>query len=138
MFGLFKKKEQNPQENRMHMNLNWDNNIELILKQLASLLNDKLKGSDYYVERNSTIGEKNLDLFKQGNPKRVGHIWPKKREQVMHASFTNDIVRQLACRIEMPQDCDVKKGRNLDWRQYRNLSLDMLIEMISELATIDE
>lgn len=123
-------------ENRKITDLSWDNNVEEILLQFAEILNGVLEGTEYYVERNSTIGEKNLDVFRKGIQGRIGHLWPRKRERVIHINFTTDIVEQLQSRMDMPEESEVKDGKKLNWRAYRGVDFETTMNMMKELSRI--
>lgn len=136
MCGFYEKCLKLVKQNRKVSGLNWDCNIEEILAQFVEILNEVLADTEYYAERNSTVGEKNVDIFKKGVSGRVGHLWPRKRDQIIHVNFTNDIVEQLERRMDMPQDTDVKKGRYLNWRAYKELDYATTMKIVSELAEI--
>ena len=123
-------------ENRVITDLEWDNDIESILSQYVKIINDVLEGTDYYAKRNSTIGEKNVDIFKKGVNGRVGHLWPRKRDRIIHVNFTLDIVEQMGKRMQLPPDSDVKEGRYLKWRAFRNLDFKTAMDMVNELVNI--
>ena len=136
MKGFYEWCKKRAQVNRKVVDLDWDNDIETILSQYVKILNDALKGTDYYAQRNSTIGERNVDIFKQGVSGRVGHLWPRKRNQIIHVNFTLDIVEQLGKKMQLPPDSDVKEGRYLKWRAFRGLDFKTAMEMVNELANI--
>ena len=123
-------------ENRVITDLEWDNDIESILSQYVKIINDVLEGTDYYAKRNSTIGEKNVDIFKKGVNGRVGHLWPRKRDRIIHVNFTLDIVEQMGKRMQLPPDSDVKEGRYIKWRAFRNLDFMTAMAMVNELVNI--
>ena len=116
------------------MDLDWNNDTETILAQLVKIINEVLDGTDYYAQRNSTIGEKNVDIFKKGVSGRVGHLWPRKRDKNTHVNFMLDIVEQLGQRMQLPPDSDVKEGRYLKWRAFRGVSFKTAMGMINELG----
>ena len=118
------------------MDLDWNNDTETILAQFVKIINKILDGTDYYAQRNSTIGEKNIDIFKKGVSGRVGHLWPRKREQIIHVNFTLDIVEQLGKKMQLPPDSDVKEGRYLKWRAFRGLDFKTAMEMVNKLGKI--
>lgn len=122
--------------NRKYMDLDWNNDTETILAQFVKIINKILDGTDYYAQRNSTIGEKNIDIFKKGVSGRVGHLWPRKREQIIHVNFTLDIVEQLGKKMQLPPDSDVKEGRYLKWRAFRGLDFKTAMEMVNKLGKI--
>ena len=69
------------EELRWPEDIDWKDDVEGILKQTARILSDILAGTKYSVSRNSTIGEKDVDIFVEGEEKRIGQIWPKKRDR---------------------------------------------------------
>lgn len=121
------------EENRVITDLDWDGSVEDILQEFTQIMNRALAGTDYYAERNTSLGEKNVNLFKKGTTGRVGHFWPRKRERVIHANFTLDIVEQLESKMDMPEDSDVKEGRYLGWRAYRGIDFATVMKMIEVL-----
>jgi hypothetical protein len=77
---LFEEKRK-PNQNYVRYNpsIDWDVDKENLLKQWEMILKNILDGSVYYVERNSTSGEKNVDIFRSDDKEnRICHVWPKK------------------------------------------------------------
>ena len=114
--------------------IDWTLGIEQVLLQLKYLFAAVLSGSVYWVERNSTVGEKNLDIFEKGDTRRVGSIWPKTTYQSMDLIFTTDMVKKIEKRVELPEDHDVKKGRYPGERLYKKVSLEKVLEIITVIA----
>ena len=114
--------------------IDWTLGKEQVLLQLKYLFAAVLSGSVYWVERNSTVGEKNLDIFEKGDIRRVGQIWPKTTYQSMDLIFTTDMIKKLEKRVELPEDHDVKKGRYPGERLYKKVSLEMVLEIITVIA----
>ncbi len=70
----------------------WEDDMEGILKSLSSILSKILEGTDYSVERNKTIGERDVDIFRKGESRRVGQIWPKKRDQRFEVTIPKEVI----------------------------------------------
>ena len=92
-------RERNTAYSHSHEPLDWNGNIEDILKSIKYTLSKILEGTEYYVERNKKDGEKDIDLFKIGCEKRIGQLWPKKRKQFIELTLPKELlstkVRQL-------------------------------------------
>lgn len=123
--------------NQCVTDLNWDMDSEAILLQLEKILKRVFEGTEYYAERNRTFGEKDVDIFKGAGINRIGHLWPRKRNHVIHVNFTNEICDRLSKRMELPKDSDVKPGRNMNWRAFKNLDFATAMKIVNEVAKLD-
>ena len=114
--------------------MNWDADIETILQAFVKDLSEILEGTDYYVLRNGTVGEKCVNLMKKGVTYRVGHIWPKKRLQTVDVCLMKNQINTISTKISLPQSTEVKKDRLKEWRCFPKVSYEMTIEMIQSLT----
>ena len=114
--------------------MNWDADIETILKAFVNDYSAILEGTDYYVLRNSTIGEKCINLMKKNESHRVGHIWPKKRSQTVDVCLTKNLAQVISTKISLPQATEVKKDRLPEWCGFSKVSYEKTIEIINALA----
>ena len=121
-------------KNYNYGSMNWDADIETILKAFVDDLSEILEGTDYYVMRNSTIGEKCVNLMKVGVSTRVGHIWPKKRLQAVDVCLMKNQINTISSKITLPESTEVKKDRLKDWRGFPKLSYEKALEMIQALT----
>ena len=123
--------------NQSVTDLDWDMDSEEILLQFEKILNRVFEGTEYRAKRNKTIGEKDVDIFKGTGTKRIGHLWPRKRDQVIHVNFTSEICDRLKECMELPKDSDVKPGRNMNWRAFKNLDYETAMKIVEEVAKLD-
>ena len=115
--------------------IDWSVGIEEVLRQLQNVFQSLLSGSDYFIIRNTTPKEKNLNIYQKGNPHRVGQVWPKVRSQTMDFVFTVEEIDSLKTRVALPQDSDVKQeGRYPGLRRFKQVELSMGAEIIKALA----
>lgn len=114
----------------------WNSDKESLLREIRLILSDCLKGSRFYLERNSTPGEKSIDIFLSGEKKRIGSIWPKNRKKCIDLLLSNEYVDLLRLKIELPTDKDVKPGRVLNFRKFEAITVEKTIEIIDCLAKI--
>ncbi len=117
--------------------IHWDADIETVLYEIAEIINDALVGTSYSADRNTTIGEKCVDIFwgteRKANP-RVAHVWPKRRTENMDFCVRTELVSLMKGKIDLPADSDIKEGRYSNWRSYRKISISRVLEMISALT----
>lgn len=116
--------------------IEWRNNIEDILLAAEKLFNKFLEGSEYYCKRNTTINEKDIDLFKKGIDKRIGHIWPKKQTHTVDFCLENDYIVPLRLKMELPHDKDVKPGRYLNQRCFDKISIEMACKILDNISKV--
>ncbi len=121
-------------KNYNYGSMNWDANIEIILQSFVKDLSEILEGTDYYVLRNGTVGEKCVNLMKKGVNHRVGHIWPKKRLQTVDVCLMKNQINTISSKISLPQSKEVKKERLKEWRCFPKISYETTIEMIQTLT----
>ena len=72
--------------------LDWNSDIEGILQKLSHILSVILEGTDYYVRRNAKFGERDVDIFKKGEDRRIGQIWPKKYDQRIELTLPKELI----------------------------------------------
>ena len=70
----------------------WNKDIETILQKTTQILSDILDGTGYFVRRNVKFGERDVDIFKIGEDKRVGQIWPKKYDQRFELTLPKELI----------------------------------------------
>ena len=118
--------------------INWDADKETVLKEIVVILNDLFIGTSYTASRNSTSGEKNVDIFygkgSVDNP-RVAHVWPKTRTESVDLCVTIELVEQIKNRVELPEDSDIKPGKYLNWRAFKKIPVSKALEILKELAS---
>ena len=114
--------------------MNWDADIEMILQSFVQDFSEILEGTDYYVVRNGTVGEKCVNIMKKGESNRVGHVWPKRKMQVVDFCLMTDLIQKISSMMELPALQDPNKERLKQWRCFPRISYDKAIEMISAIA----
>ena len=115
--------------------VDWSTGIEDSLRQLQAIFDRLLSDSDYYIIRNTTVKEQNLNIFRKGKARRIGQVWPKVRSQTMDLVFTIEEIDSLRTKVNLPPECDVKQaGRYPGLRRFRSVDLDQGTEIIKALA----
>ncbi|MCQ2535171.1 MAG: hypothetical protein MJ172_11500 [Clostridia bacterium] len=109
--------------------IDWDFNVEEILTQTRRLLSDRYKDTEYYFERNSTAGEKNIDVFKNGYPKRIGYIYPKKRFQQYDLCLEIGLFNIANSKMILPELQEIKINRYSNTRRCR-VETEKMLEIL--------
>ncbi|MGN1399062.1 MAG: hypothetical protein ACI4WG_03580 [Erysipelotrichaceae bacterium] len=94
----------------------WKKDIETILKDFGQIFTQVLDGSGYYAYRNPTIGEKNINISKNGvkgstKNNRIMWIYPKKKFKNMDMGINRDLFAKISMLIDLPEPREVKPGR---------------------------
>ncbi len=112
--------------------IDWKMNREEILQTLCKIYSVELEGSPIRVERNSTKGEMNLDLFRIGVTNRVGQIWPKKRDRRIELVLAKDIVDQVKADVDFPTDYNIAKG-DKERGYYKEIDYPMSVSIMKSI-----
>ena len=92
----------------------WSQDYEVILTTLEIISNECLQGSKYYAIRNPrSIGEKDVDIFIEGETHRCGAIWPHKKTQCFTLMLDENIIDTLPDDIDKSNLQPIRQGRNL-------------------------
>lgn len=121
-------------KNYQKVSINWRADIETILASFSEEFNHIFDGTDYYAVRNSTSGEKSVDIMKNGFSRRVGHVWPKKQSQTVDICLTKNLIRIVEGQISLPEPKELKKGRYDNWRCFPKVSYEKTIQVIERIA----
>ena len=117
--------------------IHWDSDVESLLQEFSTIFNDLFKGTSYTADRNSTPGEKSVDIF-WGEPsainKRVAHAWPKLRTENMDLSVQTELVSLIKDKVDLPEDDDIKPGRYSGWRTFKKIPMSKALEILGAIA----
>ena len=112
--------------------ISWESGVELLLNEIKIKLSDLLEGSQFYLERNSTLNEKSIDIFRYGEDKRIGSIWPKSRKRCVDLLLRNEYADSIRLRMEMPPYKEQNKLPN--FRVLKAIPIEKLTEIICFLG----
>ena len=117
--------------------IHWDLDVESLLQEFSTIFNDLFKGTSYIAARNSTPGEKSVDIF-WGEPsvmnKRVAHAWPKLRTENMDLCVQTELVNLIKDKVVLPDDDDIKPGRYSGWRTFKKIPMSKALEILGAIA----
>ncbi len=111
------------------LTINWDADTEQVLSQLKNTLDDVFTGTEFYLKRNPTNGEEQVNLYKNGESGRVAFMHPKKKLECMDFCLRTELHTLVKHKIELPEDVDIKPGRYIGWRRMRGVSLQKAQEI---------
>ena len=107
------------------------------MSSLSNQVNHFIDGTNYYAKRNSTISEKDVDIFVIGKDGRIGSIWLNKRTQTFDVIWHVDIVNSLKFKMELPMHAtDKRSSKIVNWRTYQKIDNNCLSAMLENLAKI--
>ena len=116
--------------NRFAFLADWTSDKETILMELKKSLISSFSGTLYYFERNSSVGERCININYKGETRRVGSIWPHNNKMIYDVVLRNDIF----CKVE--RYMNVKK-ENVDYRPeittYKNLNDEQFIQLMNAM-----
>ena len=111
--------------------INWSQDRETILSQMVNVCNEIFQNTDFKPERNSTLGEKDVDVFFRGDPSRICHIWPKMRDRLFDVWLRPDFYSKVVSKLSQ---LGIQLGTNkTDWASGR-VSLEETIDILMALA----
>ena len=112
---------------------NWEADVESILRMLENNFTELLNHSEYSAIRNGTIGEKQVNLMREGIATRVGYIVPKVRFQSLDFGLQIDLVERAKRKLNLPQEKELKPGRYPGWRAFRNIPYETVVEILKAI-----
>ena len=116
--------------------LNWDQDFKEIIQQFERILKRITDGTEYYVEINKKDSSRCVNVYKLGCEKRIAHLWPIKKGQVIHVNVTREIFEQLKGKMPLPEDSDIKKDRYPNWRAFKNTDYETAISIVEEIVKL--
>ena len=105
-------------------------NKEEFLGRICIKFNRILEDSSYFFERNSTVGEQNLDLFVKGNTKRIGYVYAKKNETVDFCLY-NEYYTKLYDKELLPAAGYERRSSTV--RKFEKISVDDALLIVEQL-----
>lgn len=103
---------------------------EEFLGRICFKFNQVLEGSSFRFERNSTVGEQNLDLFVIGNQKRIGYVYAKKNETVDFCLY-NEFYTKLYDKESLPAAGYERRSSTI--RKFEKISIDDALLIVEQL-----
>lgn len=120
----------------------WDGDIEETLDNLLNFFKPVFEGTEYSIERNSTFGEKCLNIFKQGLPQRIGHIWPKKHKHVFDFLIARNLVVNLSESINLNAENVLSHNSTYEFKgieiSYLNSILCKVFQKDNDINTVEK
>ena len=101
------------------MELNWYAEKETLLRKACEEINAILNGTTFTALRNTTVGEKCVNIMQEGVKGYVGHIWPKIKNHEFDVCLTNELA-QNAERFLGPELIGKERDYGLpNFKKYR-------------------
>ncbi len=117
--------------------IHWDSDMETVLHECVAVLTELFCGTSYSAVRNTTVGEKCIDVFwgqERVNNPRIAHIWPKLRAEKVDLCLQTVFVDRIKDVINLPEDSDVKDGRYPNWRTFKKIPVTKAVEILGAVA----
>lgn len=113
--------------------IDWTVSKEEFLQNLCRQYKKILEGSEFTVSRNSTPREMNLNIYREGEKRRVCQIWPKTRDRRLEITINRDIVDIIKNDLILPEDLNVSKDPKSKRAYYKYCDFNTSIEMIEAI-----
>lgn len=112
--------------------INWNTDKEAILSQMLSVFNRIFEFTEYRAERNKTINEACINIYKGDSNNRIAHVWPKSGETV-HFCVMKSLSISIHDIMDFPEGKPLKE-RMPNWIVYKQLGIEPVFEAFRMLT----
>lgn len=110
------------------LEIDWEADREAILRRQCAILEDVLKGTGFSIMRNPTKGQENLNLYVDGNSKRIGQVWLEMRKKQVNLCLANEYIDKARLKMKLPTITKIRGVVNQ--REFRYIPFEKAAEII--------